>query len=164
MPTGTQYLPVITPWHHSPRWSPDDRWIAFEGSRDIAFNFTVYVMDAGVGAPKSVASASNIQGIAWLPNGSGLVYASSAGSTIAYPPVFNLRTVSKNGGPERQLTFGDESYVEPDLVAAGKVFASRVRMQSDIYRYPVAGSAGDNTKNGVAITHQTWICEREVVL
>jgi Tol biopolymer transport system component len=139
----------------SPRWSPDDHWIAFDGSQDIAFNHTLYVVDAGDGAPKSLVSASNIQGVAWLPNGSGLVYASSAGSTMAYPPIFNLRTVSKDGGPERQLTFGDESYVDPDMVAAGKVFASRVRMQSDIWRYPAAGSAGDNTKNGVRITNQT---------
>jgi Tol biopolymer transport system component len=136
----------------SPRWSPDDHWIAFDGNQDVAFNHSVYVMNAGNGEPKAVASASNVRGVAWLPNGSGLVYASSAGSTVAYPPIFNLRTVSKDGGPERQLAFSDESYVEPDRVAAGKVFASRVRMQSDIWRFPVTGSAGDNTRNGVAIT------------
>jgi serine/threonine protein kinase/Tol biopolymer transport system component len=139
----------------SPRWSPDDRWIALDGSPDIAFNHTIYVMKAEEGEPKPVASASSIQGVAWLPNGSGLLYASSAGSTMAYPPIFNLRTVSRDGGPERQITFGDASYVEPDMAAAGKVFVSRVRMQSDIYRYPVAGSAADNTKQGLAITHQT---------
>jgi len=148
-------LPSDAATFRSPRWSPDDHWIAFDGSRDVAFNHTVYVVDTGDGAPKPVATASNIQGVAWLPNGSGVLYASSAGSTMAYPPIFNLRTVSKDGGPERQLTFGDESYVEPDLAAAGKVFASRVRMQSDIWRFPVAGSAPDNTKNGMRITNQT---------
>ena len=111
-------LPGYAGSFRSPRWSPDDRRIAFAGSRDV-FNSTVYVMDAGDGAPKPVVSASNIQGVAWLPDGSGLVYASSAGSTMAYPPVFNLRTVSKDGGPERQLTSGEELYVEPDLVGAG---------------------------------------------
>ena len=103
---------------------------------------------AGDGEPKAVASAQNIQGLAWLPDSSGLVYASSAGSTMTYPPVFNLRTVSKDGGPERQLTFGDVSYVQPDIVAAGKLFASRIRMQSDIWRFPVAGTPADNVKNG----------------
>ena len=68
---------------------------------------------------------------------------------------FKTPRLRTDGGPERQLTFSDESYVEPDLVAASKVFASRVRMQSDIWRFPVTGSAGDNTRNGVAITHQT---------
>jgi Tol biopolymer transport system component len=122
----------------SPRWSPDDHWIV--GNRGSAFNHTIYAMDAGDGESKPVVSASNIQGVFWLPNGSGLVYASSVGSTTVYPPIFNLRTVSKEGGPGHQLTFGDESYVVPDVVAVGKVFVSRVRMQSDIWRFPVAGS------------------------
>jgi Tol biopolymer transport system component len=140
----------------SPRWSPDDRWIAFVGAIEIAFNRAVYVMDAvGDGEPKAVASALSIQGLAWLPDSSGLVYASSAGSTMTYPPVFNLRTVSRDGGPERQLTFGDVSYVQPDIVAAGKLFASRVRMQSDIWRFPVAGTPANNVKNGTRITQQT---------
>ena len=46
----------------SPRWSPDDRWIAFVGAIEIAFNRAVYVMDAGDGEPKAVAHAQNIQG------------------------------------------------------------------------------------------------------
>jgi len=139
----------------SPRWSPDDHSIAFDGSQDLTLNHKIYVTDSGDGAPKLVASASQIQGLAWLPNGSGLVYASSAGSTMVYPPIFNLRTVSKDGGPERQLTFCCDSYVEPDIVAPGKVFVSRVKMQSDIWRYPVAGSPEENTNNGLQITHQT---------
>jgi eukaryotic-like serine/threonine-protein kinase len=138
------------------RWSPDDRWIAFVGAIEIAFNRAVYVMDAaGDGEPKAVANAQSIQGLAWLPDTSGLVYASSAGSTMTYPPVFNLRTVSRDGGSERQLTFGDVSYVQPDVVAAGKLFASRVRMQSDIWRFPVAGTPANNVKNGTRITQQT---------
>ena len=140
----------------SPRWSPDDRWIAFVGAIEIAFNRAVYVMDAaGDAEPKAVANAQNIQGLTWLPDSSGLVYASSAGSTMTYPPLFNLRAVSRDGGPERQLTFGDVSYVQPDIVAAGKLFASRVRMQSDIWRFPVAGTPADNVKNGARITQQT---------
>jgi Tol biopolymer transport system component len=74
---------------------------------------------------------------------------------MAYPPIFNLRTVATVGGPDRQLTFGDVSYVEPDIAAAGKLFASRVRMQSDIWRFPVIGSPADNVKNGTRITRQT---------
>jgi len=139
----------------SPRWSPDDGWIAFVGAIEIAFNRAVYVMDAEDGEPKAVVNAQNIQGLAWLPDGSGLVYASSAGSTMTYPPTFNLRTVSRDGGPEQQLTFGDVSYVQPDIAAAGKLFASRVRMQSDIWRFPVAGTPADNVKNGTRITQQT---------
>jgi Tol biopolymer transport system component len=139
----------------SPRWSPDDRSIAFVGAIEIAFNRALYVMDVAGGEPKPIANAQNIQGVAWLPDGSGLVYASSAGSTMTYPPVFNLRTVSKDGGRERQLTFGDVSYVQPDIAVPGKLFASRVRMQSDIWRFPVDGAPADNVTNGTRITHQT---------
>lgn len=142
----------------SPRWSPDDRRIAFVGAAEVAFSRAVYVVDAKQGEPKAVARASNIQGISWLPDGSGLVFASSAGSTMAYPPIFNLRTVSIDGsagGVERQLTFGDVSYVQPDIVARGKLFASRVRMQSDIWGFPIGGTPPDNVKRGVRITRQT---------
>ncbi len=103
-------LPVLAEFV-TPRWSPDDRWIAFVGAIEIAFDRAVYVMDASDGEPQVVARGSSIRGIAWLPDGSGLVYASSAGSSLAYPPIFNLRTVSRNGGPERQLTFGDVAYM-----------------------------------------------------
>jgi Tol biopolymer transport system component/predicted Ser/Thr protein kinase len=147
-------LPALAEFR-SPRWSPDDRALAFVGAVEIAFNRAVYVMSATEGAPKSIASAQNMQGLAWLPDGTGLVYASSAGSTMAYPPIFNLRTVSRDGGPERQLTFGDVSYIQPDIVAAGKLFASRVRMQSDIWRFPVSGSPAENVKNGTRVTQQT---------
>jgi len=139
----------------SPRWSPDDRSIAFVGAIEIVFNRSLYVIDVNGGEPKVVANAQNFQGVSWLPDGSGLVYASSAGSTMTYPPVYNLWTVSKHGGRERQLTFGDVSYVQPDIAATGKVFASRVRMQSDIWRFPVSGMPADNVKNGTQITHQT---------
>jgi Tol biopolymer transport system component len=147
-------LPALAEFS-SPRWSPDDRWIAFVGAIEIAFNRAVYVMDAGDGEPRAVARAQRIQGLAWLPDSSGLVYASSAGSTMAYPPIFNLRTVSTVGGPDRQLTFGEVSYVEPDIAAAGKLFASRVRMQSDIWRFPATGAPADNVKNGRRVTQQT---------
>jgi Tol biopolymer transport system component len=74
---------------------------------------------------------------------------------MSYPPVFNLRTVSRHGGPEQQLTFGAVSYVQPDIVAPGKLFASRVRMQSDIWRFPVAGTTANSVWNGQRITQQT---------
>ena len=139
-------LPTLAEYG-SPRWSPDDRSIAFAGAIEIAFNRAIYVMDADDGEAKTVVNAQNIRGLAWLPDGSGIVYASSAGSTMTYPPIFNLRAVSRDGSRDRQLTFGDVSYIEPDVAAAGKLFASRVRMESDIWRFPVDGSPSDNVKN-----------------
>ena len=38
-------LPALAEFGN-PRWSPDDRWIAFVGAIEIAFNRAVYVIDA----------------------------------------------------------------------------------------------------------------------
>jgi Tol biopolymer transport system component len=83
------------------------------------------------------------------------VFASSSGSTLVYPPVFNLRAVSRDGRFERQLTVGDVSYVQLEIVHAGKIFATRLRMQSEIWGFPVVGSPSDNVRQGRRITRQT---------
>jgi Tol biopolymer transport system component len=90
-----------------------------------------------------------------MPDGSGFVFASSSGSSLVYPPVSNLRSVSLDGRLERQLTFGDVSYVQPDIVQPGKLFASRVRMQSEIWGFPVSGTPSENVGKGIRITRQT---------
>src|SRR6202011_1961379 len=52
-------------------------------------------------------------------------------------------------------SFGDVSYVEPDVHRSGKLLASRVRIQSDIWKFPIGGSPTENTRAGVRITAQT---------
>jgi serine/threonine protein kinase len=138
----------------TPRWSPDDRSIAFVCGHS-GFHTQLYVMDVDTGTPTSAASARNITGIAWLADGSGLVFASASGSALVYPPITNLRLVSRDGRLERQLTFGDVSYVQPDIGQAGRLFASRVRMQSEIWGFPISGSPTENVRNGRRITRQT---------
>ena len=97
----------------------------------------------------------DLRGLSWLPSGSGVVYSSSSGSTVLYPPTFNLRSVERDGTGDRQLTFGDQSYAEPDVHMSGMLTASRIRMQSDIWKFPVNGSPAENTRRGIRITHQT---------
>lgn len=89
-----------------PRWSPDDRWIAYVRSSGYLFDLAIEV--------------------------------------IAF-----------EGGEPRDVAHGDmlRSYVEPDVVA-GRVAASRVRIQSDIWRFPVSGSPQQNTKDALRITLQ----------
>ena len=99
--------------------------------------------------------SEGLRGFSWLPDGSGLVYSSSRGSTILYPPVFNLRVVGRDGRGDRQVTFGDLSYVEPDVHQSGKLLASRIRSHSDVWRFPIGGSATENTRDAVRITRQT---------
>jgi Tol biopolymer transport system component/DNA-binding winged helix-turn-helix (wHTH) protein len=137
-----------------PRWSPDDRWIAYERGWGYVFDVAIQVIASQGGQPRDVAHGEMLRGFSWLPDGSRLVYSSSAGSTILYPPIFNLRVVGNTGGDDRQLTFGEVSYVEPDVVA-GRLVASRVRIQSDIWRFPVSGSPQQNTNDALRITHQT---------
>lgn len=138
----------------TPRWSPDDRWIAYVRGWAYLFDFVIQVIASEGGEPRDVAHGEMLRGFSWLPDGSRLVYSSSSGSTILYPPIFNLRVVGRTGGRDQQLTFGEVSYVEPDVVA-GRLVASRVRIQSDIWRVPVSGSPQQNTKDAVRITHQT---------
>ena len=42
-----------------------------------------------------------------------------------YPPMFTLRAVERDGTGDRQLTFGDVSYAEPDVHSSGMVTGSR---------------------------------------
>jgi TolB protein len=140
-----------------PRWSPDARWIAFQRDNLAAiFDEQIVVLPTGTGGDaREIARSANLSGLAWRPDGSGIVYSSSAGSTVLYPPQFNLRAVERDGTGDRQLTFGDVSYVEPDVHISGMVTVSRIRMQSDVWKFPVNGLPAENTRRGLRITHQT---------
>ena len=142
-----------------PRWSPDDRWIAFQCSSSTAYDWVVFVVAAAGGQPRELVGSVNLEGISWLPDGSGVVYSSSSGSTTRYPPVFSLNLVSFNGANQRQLTFDDVSYKHPDLANSGRLLASRIRIQSDIWKFPVGPSALQNTRAGIRITRQTGLAQ-----
>jgi Tol biopolymer transport system component len=140
----------------SPRWSPDDRWIVFHTRGIGRFVEHLHIVpSAGGHEPTLIARASAIRGVSWLPDGSGVVYSSAAGSTVPYPSTFNLRRVNRDGTSDRALTFGDSSLVEPDVHTSGKVLASRIRGQSDIWKFPIGGSPADNTRNAIRVTRQS---------
>ncbi len=145
-PPAVEYL--------TPRWSPDGHAIAFVTNETDGAH-VLNVIDVNGNTLERIARALRIRGITWLPDGSGLVFASSAGSTMWYPPVFHLRRVSRHGGGEVQLTPGDVSYVDPEMGQAGKLFASGVRIESQVWRFPVSGSPLDNVKEGTQVTQQT---------
>ncbi len=140
----------------SPRWSPDDRSIAIQ-RLDVSnqFNVSLEIIQVSSGERREVTRSEWLRGFSWLPDGSGLVYSSSRGSTILYPPVFNVRVVGRDGRGDRQVTFGDLSYVEPDVHQSGRLLVSRIRGQSDVWQFPIGGSAAENTRDAVRITRQT---------
>ena len=140
--------------YFTPRWSPGGRTIAFIANVGNLTN-VIYITDTESGRTREIKRTTFLKGLAWLPDGSGLVYASEEGSTLRYPPIFNLRTVSQDGGSDRQLTIGDVSYVDPEIVQPGKIFASQIRMRSDIWQFPISGTPAENVRNGRQVTHQT---------
>jgi Tol biopolymer transport system component len=74
---------------------------------------------------------------------------------LLYPPIFNLRTVGQHGRDDRQLTYGDQSFIEPDVHQSGRLLAGRIRAQSDIWKFAVGGSPADNTRGRTRVTRQT---------
>jgi Tol biopolymer transport system component len=140
--------------YSSPRWSPDGRWIALHRSA-AAFDEQALVIPAEGGDLAIVARSSRLTGFSWLGDSSGIVYSSAAGSTVLYPPTRNLRAVNRDGTNDRQLTFGDISYVQPDVLASGVLAAVRVRVQSDIWRLPTDGSPAENVRAAFRVTRQT---------
>jgi Tol biopolymer transport system component len=138
-----------------PRWSPDGAWVAFERVASSEFDERIYVLPAGGGIANEIARGDDLNGLAWLPDGSGIIYASSRGSTVLYPPTFNLRIVGRDGTGDRQLTYGDTTYLDPDVHRSGALLASRISSVSNIWRFAVDGAPAENTANAVRITRQT---------
>jgi serine/threonine protein kinase len=140
--------------YYYPRWSPDGKWIGY--LRSLYFDDDVFVAPAGGGEPHRVVhDRSMLRGFAWAADSRSLIYSSSRGTTMLYLPSFNLWTVGLEGGETRQLTFGEISYVQPEINPAGEALASQVRMQFNIWKYPVDGSPVENVRRAVQITRQT---------
>ena len=137
-----------------PRWSPDDAQIAYERSQ--VFRSDIFAAPSQGGQPRPItADDVMMSGFAWLPDGSGVVYSSARGSTIIYLPSHNLWLAKLKSSAPVQLTFGEESYISPDVSSAGAITASRVRMRFDLWKFPVDGSATENVRRGIQLTHQT---------
>lgn len=146
LPIGSYY------WY--PRWSPDAKWIAFQ--RGDGVRFDVFAVPASGGEPRQVTSDNTLlAGLAWLPDGSGIVYSSGRGSTVPYLPVLNLWEARLDAGAPRQLTSEEVSYTHPDIHKDGAVVVSRMLRAFDIWRFPVSGSAADNARRGIRVTRQT---------
>ena len=136
------------------RWSPDDRRLAYQSGR--TFDFDVFSVPATGGTPQRVTHDGNPQsGFSWLPDGSGVVFSSARGDTVLYVPTMNLWKIRLDGTGLQQVTFGETSYLFPDLDRDGNIAASRARIEFDIWKYPTDGPPMENVRRGIQITHQT---------
>ncbi len=147
-----EFRPVS--YHLYPRWSPDARWIAFQ--RGDSIRFDIFVAPANGGNPRQLTNDNNqMSGFAWLPNSAGIIYSSSRGGTMPYLPTLGLWQVTLRDGSVRRVTSGEASYLSPDISKSGEILVSRMKLQTDIWRFPVDGSATDNVRRGVRVTRQT---------
>ena len=138
-----------------PRWSPDDRTIAFTHSV-AAWSDDIYLVAADGGDAKKLTDENNlISGMAWLPDGSGVIYSTAHGNTTLYLPIMHLFLQRLDHTPAVQLTFDDVGYHYPDIGRNGQIVVSRWRMSFDIWKFPVNGDPAENAKHGVRITQQT---------
>ena len=140
-----------------PRWSPDDRSIAYDHAVSNWADDIYVIPAAGGSDPKQITHEGALMGgLAWQPDGKAVVYSSARGSTALYLPIMHLWSQDVAGGDPRQLTVGDDSIDHPDVARSGRIVASRWRMQFDIWKFPVDGKdALENARRGVRITQQT---------
>jgi eukaryotic-like serine/threonine-protein kinase len=152
--TGLQVIAQsVAGYHLHPRWSPDGRWIAFQKGDGLRFD--IFIIPHGGGEPRKLTDERNIiRGLAWLPDNSGIVYASSRGSTVPYLPPLALWEVRLDGS-HRQITPVDAWYDQPDIHSSGLVSAARMLMRFDIWRFPFERVPTENVRRAQQVTRQT---------
>jgi Tol biopolymer transport system component len=141
-------------YYKYPRWSPDARWIAYQ--RGDGVRWDVFAAPADGGTPRQLThDNTQIHGMSWLPDGRGIVYSSSRGATMPYLPTLGLWELPLDGGESRRIAPADISYLHPDIHPSGAMVATRLQIHFDLWRYPAAGTAEENSRNGLQLTRQT---------
>jgi Tol biopolymer transport system component len=74
---------------------------------------------------------------------------------MPYLPTLILWQASIRDGTVRQITSGETSYASPDVAKNGVIVASRMHMETDLWKFPADGSPTENVARAVQITRQT---------
>jgi Tol biopolymer transport system component len=153
--TGLQVLARSNAGYHlNPRWSPDGRWIAFQ--RGDGLRFDIFVIGSHGGEARKITDdRSIISGLTWLPDNSGVLYASSRGATVPYLPSLALWCAPINGAGPRQVTRADVWYEQPDVHSSGLLTAATMRMRFDLWEFPFGNAPADNVARAQRLTQQT---------
>jgi eukaryotic-like serine/threonine-protein kinase len=147
-----QFAP--TTYYLYPRWSPNGRWIAFQ--RGDTIRFDIFVAPANGGEPHLLTHDNTMMsGFAWLPDSTGIIYSSSRGGTMPYLPTLGLWEVRLRDGRVRQVISGETSYMNPDISKSGAILVSRMKLQTDIWKFPVDGPPAENMRRAIRVTRQT---------
>jgi dipeptidyl aminopeptidase/acylaminoacyl peptidase len=113
-------------------WSPRDAEISFIERIDDARRALWLSRPDGGGARKLVEFPSyTIGGVAWTPDGQGLLYAALADDRM------QIFAIPRTGGAPRQLTHGDANMMHPSVSPDGRlVAASRIQWRKELWRIP----------------------------
>jgi Tol biopolymer transport system component len=141
-------------YYKYPRWSPDAAWIAYQ--RGDGFRWDVHAVRADGGSPQQLTAENRqVHGLSWLADSSGVIFSSSRTSTMAYLPDLSLWRVGFDKRMPARHVPTDLSYLHPDSHPSGVMVASRLRIQSDLWRFPIAGMPAENMQTAVRLTNQT---------
>ena len=105
--------------------------------------------------PREIARSANLSGLSWLPTAQVLSTVPLQGARSC---THRCSTCARSGETARETA---SSHLvtcptwSPTCTSSGMVTGSRIRMQSDIWKFPVNGSPAENTRRGVRITQQT---------
>jgi eukaryotic-like serine/threonine-protein kinase len=136
-----------------PRWSPDDRSIAYQRAMAMWADDLYLVSSAG-GDPRQLTHESKLMGgLAWTDDGA-IIYSSARGGTVLYLPALQLWMLRPEAGEPQQLTFEDVVYENPDVVGS-EIIASRRNMQLDIWKFPVGSDPVKNVRQATRVTQQS---------
>ena len=117
-------------YYITPRWSFDDRLVAYQRGTGRAFDIFVVSTEAEGGQSRQITQrGARLEGLTWAPERARLIFSSSQGATIFYLPATNLWRVEADGTGLQQLTFGEASYAYPDANSSGTLVVSRVQRQ-----------------------------------
>ncbi len=141
--------------YDSPRWSPDGKSIAYERSYHGSPSDGIFAVSSGETAPSPLTLGGSMNGFAWLPDGSGIAFSTGRSSIMPYQETFQLWTTRLDEKQPTQLTFGEVSYVHPDMNRSGRIVATRIRLGSDLWRVPVDGDGVANVRAARPVTRQT---------
>jgi eukaryotic-like serine/threonine-protein kinase len=110
--------------HSGPAWSPDGKRIAVSRNTNGDLqNFDLYTLDAGGGAASRVGNATwNFPGqLAWLPDGSALIFASGKGDATFSSQIWE---VSYPDGEARRVTNDLNRYEGASVTSDGSRLAT----------------------------------------
>jgi Tol biopolymer transport system component len=152
--TGVEVIAQLPRRHYGyPRWSPDGRWIAYQGGDGFRWDLYTVAVAAGSKPVQIARDAKVIKGLSWLPDSTGVVYATARASTFPYLPPLSLWSATL-AGRVRQLTSPDSSYEQPDVHAGGQLSATKLQIRYDVREYPFERVTTDVT-HGRQVTRQT---------